>query len=354
MMLRAGLLLLALVAQDEAREIKGGDLPTTELEKPEFHGGFHAFDVDEKGKTIVGGIGVADEEGGQIVLWNPRTGKQTKELGKHKTTPTWVAFGAKDKEIISFSSEDHELMVWKLSGKKPKARMTLGGPAGEDRPPQLSPDKKFVAHVVQLDQQTEDTRSRITGDFEVWNLKKKKLRWKLEDSFITAFAISPDSAYIVAYVEEAHWDESGPQDMKFRFIVLDAANGREFMTFPSEDIKIRHMFYAPEDVLVAVSQDLVLRFKNARPAGPPIPIGREGGTARRVNLTRDGEHLMVWRSMADALDIYSLKEAKHSAHIDFEAVEGLHEPWFSPSGKAIAGQLGGEPVFLDLSDAIKE
>ena len=63
---------------------------------------------------------------------------------------------------------------------------------------------------------------------------------------------------------------------------------------------------------------------------------------------------MVWRSMADYLDVYSIPKGEHVLRFDFEEAGGLHEPWFSPSGRAVAGKVKWEPAFLDLSDAIKE
>ena len=344
-----------------SQTLDGGELDRERMAMPAEHGGCASYAFHPKGKTIVCGVGVFDGVGGEVLIWDAKNGKIKKELGKHAATPTWVSYAPDGKSILSFSSDDAELRIWGTSGKKPKATWKLGGGMHAERPPQLSPDGKFLVHAVQLPRLKRNPRSAAVGDLEVWGLKKKSLRWKREASFANAFAIAPDGERIALWFDAVRWGEGdgpGGRHERSGFVMLDAESGDVLWERETERIDLLHLlFTAGGDELVGLSYDLFARYSAAdgSPIGEGVPMKTEDSRSYPVRVfpTAEPGGLIVERSMGDAIELYDLESLTRLRRIEFEAAGGLTATRFSADRTQLVGILGFHPHRIDLDDALE-
>jgi len=103
------------------------ELPVrTRLQMPETHGGMWAYAISPDAKTVAGSTGIAEATsggktsvfGGEVLLWDPATGKIRKSLGKHAKTPIWLAFSRDGKTLASLSKDDGDFRLWDLATGK--------------------------------------------------------------------------------------------------------------------------------------------------------------------------------------------------------------------------------------------
>src|SRR5260370_39227041 len=73
------------------------------LQIPKNHGGFFRFAFSPDGTAVAGGTGTVSwtgsktVDGGEVILWDAKTGKIRRTLGKHGATvdwPSWSGEGA--------------------------------------------------------------------------------------------------------------------------------------------------------------------------------------------------------------------------------------------------------------------
>src|SRR6185503_6327539 len=119
----------------------GADWPVkTRFQMPEEHGGMFVLAISPDAKTAAGGTGVVkmtvgaktSVAGGEIVLWDPATGKIRKVLGKHAAGPSWLSFSRDGKSLGSLSKDDAEFKLWDLASGKLVQSIKLAGGTNAD------------------------------------------------------------------------------------------------------------------------------------------------------------------------------------------------------------------------------
>src|SRR4030095_3328488 len=78
------------------------------LEQPRNHGGFPSFVFLPDGQTVAGGTGRVTATingkkekpmGGEVILWDSKTGRIRKTLGSHDESVSWIACSSDGKVL---------------------------------------------------------------------------------------------------------------------------------------------------------------------------------------------------------------------------------------------------------------
>jgi hypothetical protein len=91
-----------------------------DLERPKINGGFFGFAFTPDGTTLAGGTGKvrytigakAEVGGGDLILWDAKSGRIRRTLGKHASTIDWVGFSADGAVLASASEKDGVVKIW--------------------------------------------------------------------------------------------------------------------------------------------------------------------------------------------------------------------------------------------------
>ena len=184
--------------------------PATELDRPANHGGFFAFAFSPDGQTVAGGTGIIKTTfagktkvaGAEVVLWNARTGKLAKTLGRHAETVHWVAYSADGKILASVSTEDGTVKLWDTASGTLKHSMPFPFKVAEQGAQPvflLYPDGMTMATTVPLPAKSGEYR---VYEGYVWSTQTGKVIWRLPHSNSGASSLSPDGKSLAGHITE--------------------------------------------------------------------------------------------------------------------------------------------------------
>ena len=182
----------------------------TRLEKPKSAAGFLAFTFSPYGKTIAGGTGAFDVSsgnrksrlGGDVLLWNARSGKLLRSLGRHGDSVNWVAFSQDGRTLVSASRGEGTIKVWQMPAGRLRHTLKINAEARSTslRWPQLtlSGDGRTLvtisSHVISIAGGGSVTTG---GELIVWDLDSGKKRWSKPNSDLYTAALTADGRGMV-------------------------------------------------------------------------------------------------------------------------------------------------------------
>jgi len=182
----------------------------TRLEKPKSAAGFLAFTFSPYGKTIAGGTGAFDVSsgnrksrlGGDVLLWNTRSGKLFRSLGRHGDSVNWVAFSQDGRTLVSASRGEGTIKVWQMPAGRLRHTLKIDAEARSTslRWPQLtlSGDGRTLvtisSHVISIAGGGSVTTG---GELIVWDLDSGKKRWSKPNSELYTAALTADGRGMV-------------------------------------------------------------------------------------------------------------------------------------------------------------
>jgi len=185
-----------------------------DFETPPNHGGFWSFAYSPNDRWVAGGTGIvtitittdgsSSTSGGELIVWDAKTGAVIKNFGEHGETVDFVAFSADGKTLVSASSYRIDntphgpplVRVWDLRRSKLLREIKPSGCAFLK--PQLITDGKSLVWVCRSQDTVPKGEVRKPGKIEVWDVKRGKTRWSHDKVSASCFAISPDGKTIIA------------------------------------------------------------------------------------------------------------------------------------------------------------
>ena len=355
-------------------EFKGIELPFTEFESPDNHGGLSLYRFSPDGTLLAAGTGVGrmlgegDQStfGGEIILWDLSTGRLRPALGAHATSPTALAFSADGTRLLSYSREDHHAMLWSVADGRLIAELTLDGPGARSHPPALSPDGRILLHLEERPLKPDEEGSMaVPFRLEAWDLEAGRRLWTRGEEVPGAqldlrFAITPDGRGVACASRSILWQEEDG-----RFIGRHQSRSHDLLSLESGEpiwsIAVADRDRArphPDQALLVtpdgreilmVGRKSMHRYATADGAslGEPIDLEAEESVSR-IHFSGDGTRFMVTRFFGREFDVRSFPEGTELFRIVFAFNEKLHGPEPSPDLERLAGYRGFSPAVLQI------
>ncbi|MCP4259373.1 MAG: hypothetical protein GY774_17960 [Planctomycetes bacterium] len=209
---RIGLALLMLCITTYSNAVANQTLirTRTRLGRPKSSAGFGVYTFSPDGKTIAGGTGVArvssgnriSQLGGDVLLWNARSGKLLRSLGQHGDSVRWVAFSQDGRTLVSASRGDGTIKIWQMPAGRLRHTLKIDAEAQSTnlRWPRLtlSGDGRTLvtisSHVISIAGGGSVTTG---GELILWDLDSGKKRWSKADSDLYTAALTIDGRDMV-------------------------------------------------------------------------------------------------------------------------------------------------------------
>ena len=220
----------------------------TSLETPTNHGGFPAFAFSPDGKLLAGGTGAVTTTvngrksvlGAEVLLWNARTGKLLKTLGKHGDSVRWVGFAQDGETLVSASRGDGVVKVWQMPAGRLRHTLRI-------EPAEKSVNTRWPQITLSDDGQTlvtisarsislgEESHVTTGGELAVWDLTTGEKLWSKPESDAYAAALTPDGRGMVTVnytVTELTTDDKGRTRFRaeHRLLSWQAKSGKVLAT----------------------------------------------------------------------------------------------------------------------------
>ena len=367
-------------ALSQAKTVDGTSLPRLELSEPGEHGGLNNYAFSPDGKKLAGASGIVWHSrskdgsleaiaGGEIFLWDERKGRVTKVLGSHEESPQWLRFTGDGKILGSYSDDDHTLKLWKGTGRKPKAVLDLGGPCGQNSPPVMSASGNTFVHLVHRTLPIGEKGLLVGETLGGWDLEKKKQSWSISvegamEELSAKYGVSPDGEKVAVYIRRVEWREEGGRGKgstgERYHAVLNAKTGEELWRVdggPSvRPAAGTQVLFTPDGAeLVTAGNAWIYRYdaSTGEPLGEKIGV-KQGDSLREVFFSEDGDRILVTRFLGKQIDVYAWPSGEHEISVRFGGFENFKNACPTGDLKKVAGQLGFEPVVLDLSALLKK
>jgi WD40 repeat protein len=342
---------------------------TLPLERPKNHGGFFSFAFSPDGTLVAGGTGAITSEfngrkevaGGEVILWDAKTGKMRRTLGTHGATVNWVAFSGNGAVLASASTENGVVKLW--DGKTGAVRHTLELPGelgstsnGAGRLCALSGDGKSIATVAVKLSEMGKLRVRTGDELTVWETATGRRRWQLPESNVHALAFSADGATLSAFAMKVDWKPSADgssasgEHTARRFVAWDAGSGKPHFDADAGNSSPEALAFVPELGLVALDARKLLVIDPATGvSGKEIELETKSNL-RSIDFSLDGTRFAAVKFMGDGIEFGVTATGKTAGVQEFTR-DRFSNVSFSTDFKRAAGVLKFDPVVLDLAPA---
>lgn len=161
-----------------------------------------------------GGV-VTSRSGGDVVLWDSRTGKISKRFGAHRASVDGLGASRTGHALASFSSADGTAQVWDVASgelrRTWKAEDGALATSGLGRSPLVSfaPDGGQVAASGAVSRIVGSQQVWISSRLQVWDVSTGAEAWALSDAGVGAMGHSPEGGALVAYTRRVDWVADG-------------------------------------------------------------------------------------------------------------------------------------------------
>ena len=371
---------LSAAAHCQEKQLDGPSLPRVKLETPEEHGGLNLFTFSPDGSILAGATGVGTVTssgktttfGGDVLLWNPSSGSITQTFGRHDSTPSVLSFTNDGKHILSYSSEDHVAKLWRVSDGSLTTELKLGGPGSSKQKPVMSPDGRFLVHLVQRHLDLGSSNG-LDASFllETWDIQTKKLLWKktVDDpngQLDARIGISPDSKTVAVSVKEVIWKENGPsvtgQTAEKYHALLNLETGENIwrVDIETRDRSRPHpeaqILFTPDGAeILMVGRNDIRRYStaNGEKIGDPINL-KDDKSVSQVYFDPNGKQFLVTRFFDRQVDVHAFPSGETLFLVNFGFPASLNDASPDQDLRKIAGQLKFDPVVIDLASGFKK
>ncbi|MDG2030254.1 MAG: WD40 repeat domain-containing protein [Phycisphaerales bacterium] len=354
--------------------LDGAGLPSVELEIPDEHGGLDLFQFSPDGSILAGATRVGtvtwddvqSSFGGEVILWDPLTGKILKTLGSHRTSPTTLQFSSDGRRLLSYSGQDHDARLWSIPDGALLAEVSLGGPGAGEQPPVLSPDGRILLHLAE---RTIDLSEDIDVAYliEAWNLEAGKRLWTRtvdapHEEIHARFAISPDGTTVALSQERILWKREGDR-LQGRHLggtheLLQLASGKPVWSVALPEKQRSQRPHPEKQVLFTTDGSGILMVgrkrvhhydaSDGKPVGDPIDLEDEKSIGA-IHLSADGHHFMVTRFFDRQLEIRSFPDGAELFRVSFDFPDKLSSGIPAPDLHRVVGQISfSGPQVIDL------
>jgi WD40 repeat protein len=329
------------------------------LEKPGNHGGFSSFAFLPDGQTLAGGTGSITATingkkekpmGGEVLLWNIKTGKIKKTLGSHDATVNWIACSSDGSVLASASDENGVVKIW--DGRTGSLRQTLkaGGTIGSRSIEPfcaLSPNGKFVAAISVVEKPSGKLSVRTGDELVVWDTSSGREVWKVKDSLAESPVIAADSTLIVAPTRKMQWEETPtgargkPSDESL--VAWDLLTGKERWRSPLKPWP-NQVLLVPGRGILALTGKYLSYFDPVTGANTSQVKAAASAAQKGIVLAPDGKQLAGFEFMGDRLNWVELPSGKVVATQKFDKM--------NPSKSVIAPDLKTAVMQIDFTPQI--
>jgi len=349
---------LAVVALGAAPQAQT-ELPVrTRFQMPETHGGMRAYAISPDAKTVAGSTGIAEASsggktsvfGGEVLLWDPATGKIRKSLGKHAKTPIWLAFSRDGKTLASLSKDDGDFRVWDLATGKLAQTIKLGVELKADAAA-IAFDGRTLStvDVKSIPTGKEGENYLFPGTLTVRDAKTGKTLWKLDDSGVIVLGLSPDGKSLVAFVQKQVLEAGQPKILDRSIRVWDAQTGKELRTLDRGDLGYAGQIgYLPDGKTIYAFHHGELYRWDAQDgtAQPALSLG--SNDAATLAFSPDGRILGIVTFMGETLEIQDLPANKKLAEVSLKFPDGFDHAIFSNDLRLLACTRKHDPALLTV------
>jgi hypothetical protein len=337
-----------------------------QLEKPKNHGFFFRFALSPDGALVGGGSGVAmaiingrkeASDGGEVILWDARTGKIRKTLGKHDASPRWFAWSADGTLLASGSVDDGVVKIWDTKSGALRATLNAGGKLAESGNGSevlcaFSADGRTVATVMEKESELGKMHVRIGDTLTLWDVGTGKPRWQVQDSQVAVLTLSPDARTLVAYAVKVDWKLSGNDSAtgahsEQRVVAWDVPTGKETWRADAKRISPGMLAFVPGLGLLAIDGRTYTPLDVAT-GQPGTAIRHEaGGTPRALTFSADGKRFVASDFMGGKITWCDTSTGKATGTQQFP--KRISDATFSRDLKVAVGNIGFAPSVVTLA-----
>jgi WD40 repeat protein len=334
------------------------DLPVrTQFQMPETHGGMFAYAIAPDARTVAGATGVAEASsggkksvfGGDVLLWDPGTGKIRRMLGKHAKTPHWLSFSRDGKSLASLSREDGEFKLWDPATGKLVQTVNLG-PGVNDKAASVAFDGKTLVTVEErsIPSGEQGMSYVFPGTLTARDARTGKPLWKLEDSGVVVLGLAPDGKTLAAFVQKQIL-EAGKPKIAERFIRLwDSQTGKEIKTIDRGELGYAGQigFLPDGKTLYAFHRGELFRWdlQEGR-SQPSLVLGRRED-ASTLAFSPDGRMLAMVSFMGETFELRDLQTNKSLAEVSLKFPDGFEHAAFSGDLRLLACTRKNDPALM--------
>jgi WD40 repeat protein len=336
-----------------------------ELEQPKTHGGFFAFAFAPDGTIVAGGTGQvrytlnskADVGGGELILWDAKTGRIRRTLGKHDSSVDSVMFSADGAVLASASQDDGVVKIWDAKSGALRETLKLGGrfgrgPAGATWLCVLSADGKTLATVTETRKSLGTATVRESDRLAIWDTSTGKLRWELPNSNVRSLTFTDDGTTLLAYAENTEWsgldDRVRAQRSDQHVVGWEAASGKELFRSDTGKSSPSMLTSLPSGrVVMLMSRKLI------------FIDGKTGETMKEIKsqtsppfycsgrFSPDQKRFVAAQPSGKAVDWFEVENGQRVATQEFKSDQIWHEV-FSSDLKRMACERGHKPMVFTL------
>jgi WD40 repeat protein len=336
------------------------DLPVrVQFQMPEFHGGMFAYAISPDAKTIAGATGIVEStsngkksvNGGEVLLWDPATGKIRKSLGRHGKTPRWLCFSRDGKTLASLSKEDGEFKLWELGTGKLLQTVKLGTDANAEAPA-IAFDGKTLVTVDEKSIPSGEKGSSFLfpGALTARDPKTGKTLWKLEDSGVVVMSLSPDGKTLIAFVQKQVMEGGKPKITERIIKLWDAQTGKETKTIDRGELGYAGQigFLPDGKTIYAFHHGELFRWE-AQEGTPQETLALERrDSASTLSFSADGRLLGLVYFMGETLEIRDLQANKRLEEVTLKFPDGFTHAVFSSDLRLLACTRKHDPALMSV------
>lgn len=348
--------------QEAARRKAAPSFVKTLLQKPVEHGGFFSLDISPDGSLVAGGTGVitatsngkTDTAGGEVLLWNAKTGKIIKPLGRHGKSVTLTRFANKGRILISVSRENGIARVWDVRKRKPISQFELqkSSPFNE---PAVSPNGRWIANTKSHDKElAKDNKVIVLSDLTVWDAKTGKAAWTKRDLAVKRQAFSANSKVLVGLSSPVEWKKNKKGQFMGHskgnhLMAWDAVNGNELWSVECK-ISVEEFLCHKNRLLAITSREKLVEIDLANGSlSEPLKMDASSSPSA-VYLKADASQLAYVDFMGENFSLIDPSTGKAKTQVATKGSPRMRRAAFSANLKLMAIEGGFEigPAVLDV------
>ncbi len=284
------------------------------------------------GKTAFAAVG------GNIVVFDPKTGAEIKEI---------------DGTYAAYDPVGAVLAVGKHPGDEMKSNISLFKmPSGEPIGNLMHPSKeKYQAPSISFSPNGETLLSTLNQTMQFWDMKTGKVK--------NGFAYDADTAMLVSPLEDAWFSPSGEHVLSLtwnRVQLYDVKTGKPHGLAIRQDKNIKHAVFSPDGAYIATGgEDGAVRFWLARGFGTRgVRTLKKASAVKRVggrHGSKEHQAGEAWFSpIQTAGEITALAFSPDSSRIAVASADGSVRVWaLTPSLHAVGRVFNHGTAALSLS-----
>jgi len=315
--------------------------------------------ISPDAKTVAGGTGIVtmtvgakkSVTGGDIVLWDPATGKIRKILGKHGTTPSWLSFSRDGKLLGSLSKEDGEFKMWDLATGKLVQAIKLGSGIKSEAVG-IAFDGRTLITVEQksIARGNEGFSYLFPGALSARDARTGKTLWTLNDSGGIVMGLSPDGKTLAVFTQKQVLEGDKVKTLDRAVKLLDALTGKEIRLLERGDLGYADAigFHQDGKTIYAHHHGEVYRWE-AQEGKPQPPVTLESWkNMSTYAFSADGRTMALVDFMGERAGLVDTSSGKTLAEIPSKFPASLQHPAFSLDLKLMVCSRDFETLLLSV------